>query len=59
MTIERVYFDNAATTPLNSEVVAAMLDVMQNTNGNPKSRRNFANQINARGVLFVRTMRKI
>lgn len=37
MTIERVYFDNAATTPLDKEVIAAMLDVMQNTNGNPSS----------------------
>ncbi|NBU70537.1 MAG: cysteine desulfurase [Bacteroidetes bacterium] len=32
-----VYFDNAATTPLHPEVVAAMLDHMHHTHGNPSS----------------------
>ena len=32
-----VYFDNAATTPLDKEVLDAMLPVMQNHFGNPSS----------------------
>jgi cysteine desulfurase len=38
MTTERrVYFDNAATTPLDKEVIAAMIPVMENEYGNPSS----------------------
>ncbi len=33
----RVYFDNAATTPLDKEVLEAMLPVLQNEYGNPSS----------------------
>jgi cysteine desulfurase len=33
----KVYFDNAATTPLDKEVLEAMLPVMQNEYGNPSS----------------------
>lgn len=33
----RVYFDNAATTPLDPEVIKAMHDVMVNYYGNPSS----------------------
>ncbi len=33
----KVYFDNAATTPLASEVAEAMLPVLQNNFGNPSS----------------------
>lgn len=33
----KVYFDNAATTHLDTEVIAAMLPVMQNEYGNPSS----------------------
>lgn len=33
----RVYFDNAATTPMDPEVVKVMHDVMLNTYGNPSS----------------------
>ena len=33
----RVYFDNAATTPLDPEVMKAMYAVMENTYGNPSS----------------------
>lgn len=58
----RVYLDNAATTPLDPEVIAAMTEVMQNTFGNPssihregrtarsiieKARKTIANCINA------------
>lgn len=33
----RVYFDNAATTPLDAEVLKQMCSVMENTYGNPSS----------------------
>lgn len=33
----RVFFDNAATTPLDSEVIKVMQDIMQNYYGNPSS----------------------
>ena len=33
----KVYLDNAATTPLDTEVIKAMLPVMQNNFGNPSS----------------------
>src|SRR5258708_30491809 len=33
----RVYLDNAATTPLDKEVLAAMLPVMERNFGNPSS----------------------
>ena len=33
----KVYLDNAATTPLDPEVIKAMLSVMQNSFGNPSS----------------------
>jgi cysteine desulfurase len=58
----RVYLDNAATSPLDSEVIKAMLPVMENIYGNPssvhfqgrqaralieKSRKQIASYINA------------
>ena len=33
----RVYFDNAATTPLDPAVIEAMAEVMKNNYGNPSS----------------------
>src|ERR1700761_5841784 len=33
----RIYLDNAATTPIDSEVLKAMYNVMENTYGNPSS----------------------
>ena len=33
----RVYFDNAATTPICEQVIAAMSDIMRETYGNPSS----------------------
>lgn len=33
----RVYFDNAATTPISEEVIEAMLPVLRNQYGNPSS----------------------
>ncbi len=35
--MKRIYFDNAATTPLDKKVAEAMYDVMQNHFGNPSS----------------------
>nr|WP_121273507.1 cysteine desulfurase family protein [Pedobacter schmidteae] len=35
--MERVYLDNAATTPLDKEVMAEMVNVMDNYYGNPSS----------------------
>ena len=35
--MEKVYFDNAATTPLHKEVVLCMTDVLTNEYGNPSS----------------------
>ncbi|TCC89022.1 cysteine desulfurase [Pedobacter hiemivivus] len=35
--MERIYLDNAATTPLDKEVMAEMLNVMSNYYGNPSS----------------------
>lgn len=33
----RIFFDNAATTPLSEEVLAVMVDMMRQNNGNPSS----------------------
>ena len=35
--MERVYFDNAATTPLDKEVLASMIPMMEQFYGNPSS----------------------
>lgn len=35
--MDRVYFDNAATTPLDKEVLAAMIPMMEQFYGNPSS----------------------
>src|SRR5690349_18296367 len=35
--MERIYLDNAATTPLDPEVIAEMVNVMQRYYGNPSS----------------------
>ncbi|MGE0561059.1 MAG: cysteine desulfurase family protein [Flavobacteriales bacterium] len=35
--MNKIYLDNAATTPLDPEVVNAMVDVMKNTYGNPSA----------------------
>lgn len=39
--LETVYLDNAATTPLRTEVVEAMTDVLLNNYGNPSSSHSF------------------
>jgi cysteine desulfurase len=35
--MQRVYFDNAATTPLDKEVLATMIPIMEESYGNPSS----------------------
>src|SRR5690606_9448087 len=35
--MSRVYLDNAATTPLDKKVMKAMMEVMENSYGNPSS----------------------
>lgn len=35
--MNRIYLDNAATTPLSEEVIVAMVDVLKNNYGNPSS----------------------
>ena len=37
MKINRIYLDNAATTPLSEEVIDAMVSVLKNNYGNPSS----------------------
>ena len=39
--MEKVYFDNAATTRIREEVVARMTEVMKDTYGNPSSTHAF------------------
>jgi cysteine sulfinate desulfinase/cysteine desulfurase-like protein len=37
MQTNRIYLDNAATTPLDAEVIAEMVNVMTNYYGNPSA----------------------
>src|SRR4051812_15527270 len=41
----RVYLDNAATTPLDKEVLAAMLPFMEKNFGNPSSIHSFGREV--------------
>lgn len=41
----KVYFDNAATTPLRQEVIEAMLPIMQKVYGNPSSIHSFGREM--------------
>lgn len=45
----RVYLDNAATTPLDPEVVSAMTDVLANCYGNPSAQHAIGR--NAKGIM--------
>ncbi|MFM9945646.1 MAG: cysteine desulfurase family protein [Bacteroidia bacterium] len=47
----RVYLDNAATTPLDPQVVTAMTDVLTNSYGNPSAQHAIGR--NAKGVMEV------
>ena len=37
----KVFFDNAATTPMAPEVIDVMTDIMKNHYGNPSSQHSF------------------
>ncbi len=43
----KVYLDNAATTPLDKEVIAAMLPFMEKSFGNPSSIHSFGREVKA------------
>ena len=47
MSPQAVYFDNAATTPLDPEVLEAMLPFLQNHYGNPSSIHGHGRQVRA------------
>ena len=42
--MEKVYLDNAATTPLNDEVIDAMVGVLRHNYGNPSSTHSFGQE---------------
>lgn len=39
--MKKIYFDNAATTQLRTEVISKMMEVMENNYGNPSSTHSF------------------
>ena len=41
----RVYFDNAATTPIDKEVLKEMYQVMENHFGNPSSIHAYGREV--------------
>lgn len=45
--MQRVYFDNAATTPISEEVIQAMLPVLRDSFGNPSSIHNEGRSVRA------------
>ncbi|MCH2233700.1 MAG: cysteine desulfurase [Crocinitomicaceae bacterium] len=45
--MQRVYLDNAATTPMAPEVIKAMTDVLTNNFGNPSSTHRFGREAKA------------
>lgn len=52
--MRKVYFDNAATTPINEEVKVCMTDVLTNEYGNPSSTHGFGRSAKA----IIETARK-
>lgn len=55
----KVYFDNAATTPLDPEVLDAMLPVMRDDFGNPSSTHAFGRKVKAHLENSRRTIAKL
>ncbi len=49
-----IYFDNAASTPLHQEVIDTMLEIMQNSYGNPSSTHSFGRETKS----IIETARK-
>ena len=54
--MNKIYLDNAATTPLNEEVIDAMISVMRNQYGNPSSIHSIGQEAK---FLIEETRRKI
>ncbi|MFM6984132.1 MAG: cysteine desulfurase family protein [Chitinophagaceae bacterium] len=55
----RVYFDNAATTPLDPEVLDAMIPVMRDDFGNPSSTHSYGRKVKAHLENSRRTIAKL
>jgi cysteine desulfurase len=55
----KVYFDNAATTPLDNEVFEAMLPVLKNDFGNPSSSHAFGRKVKAHLEVSRKTIAKL
>jgi cysteine desulfurase len=56
--MKRIYFDNAATTPLHPEVIEEMTNCMQNTYGNPSSTHIFGREAKAKIELARKNIAK-
>ena len=54
--MNKIYLDNAATTPLNEQVIEEMLSVMRNHYGNPSSTHSIGQEAK---TLIENTRRKI
>jgi cysteine desulfurase len=55
----KVYFDHAATTPLDNEVFEAMLPVLKNDFGNPSSSHAFGRKVKAHLEISRKTIAKL
>lgn len=55
----KVYFDNAATTPLDKEVFEAMVPVLRDDFGNPSSSHTFGRKVKAHIEVSRRTIAKL
>jgi len=53
--MNKIYLDNAATTPLNEQVIEEMLSVMRNHYGNPSSTHSIGQEAK---TLIENTRRK-
>jgi cysteine desulfurase len=57
--MQRVYFDNAATTPMDKEVIAAMLPYMEQNFGNPSAIHSYGRETRAAIEKARKTVAKI
>lgn len=55
----KIYFDNAATTPLDSEVFEAMVPVLRDDFGNPSSTHSFGRKVKAHIEVSRRNIAKL
>lgn len=56
MTALKIYFDNAATTPLDHEVLEAMLPILRDDFGNPSSTHSHGRKVKAQLELSRKTI---